>query len=61
VDGLADVTTVERDGERPQGHSRSPSAVAPDNPSFKSSTPATGTGTFLVEAIDVIHRTLIEK
>lgn len=35
--------------------------ISPDEPFVQILDPATGTGTFLVEVIDVIHRTLVEK
>ena len=40
---------------------RIPDGVDPDSPFVNILDPATGTATFLVEVIDVIHRTLVEK
>jgi type I restriction-modification system DNA methylase subunit len=65
-DGLADTTTwgefVERQRLRdPQADIRIPEGVAPTAPFVQILDPATGTGTFLVEVIDVIHRTLRDK
>jgi SOS-response transcriptional repressor LexA len=59
-DGLADVTTW---GEMAKRHSdlAIPDGVAPDQPFVQILDPAAGTGTFLVEVINLIHQTLIEK
>lgn len=60
ADGLADTTTwgqmLERvkDLEMPEG-------TSPDEPFVQVLDPATGTGTFLVEVIDLIHKTMVEK
>ena len=60
ADGFADTTTwgemVERfdDLEIPEG-------AAPDQAFVQILDPATGTGTFLVEVIDLIHKTMTEK
>ncbi len=60
ADGFADTTTwgemVERfdDLEIPEG-------AAPDQAFVQILDPATGTGTFLVEVIDLIHETMTEK
>jgi len=59
-DGLADTVTWAEMAKRnktllvPQG-------VSPDQPFVQILDPATGTGTFLVEAIDVIHKTMEER
>ena len=59
-DGLADITTWgemvarNKDLEIPEG-------ASPDQPFVQILDPATGTGTFLVEVIDVIHRTMTKK
>ncbi|MBA3712182.1 MAG: DNA methyltransferase [Pyrinomonadaceae bacterium] len=66
ADGLADTTTW---GEfvkaqrlhNPQSEIRIPEGVKPDAPFVQILDPATGTGTFLVETIDVIYATLTEK
>ena len=59
-DGLADTTTW---GEMAQGREglKIPDSVSPDQNFVQILDPATGTGTFLVEAIDVIHGTLLKK
>lgn len=57
-DGLADTTTWGEMAERRKDLSI-PAAVAPDQDFVQILDPATGTGTFLVEAIDVIHKTLV--
>lgn len=64
--GLADTTTweefVARERNRnPQSDIRIPKGVAPDSPFVQILDPAVGTATFLVEVIDVIHRTLADK
>lgn len=60
VDGLADTTTwgemKARDGEF-----EIPDGVASEQAFVQILDPATGTGTFLVEVIDVIHQTLMAK
>jgi len=66
TDGLADTTTwgefVKFQKTRnPQSDIRIPEGVSPDTPFVQILDPATGTGTFLVETIDVIHGTLVEK
>jgi len=60
LDGLADTTTW---GEMSERHSKlqMPDGVSPHQAFVQILDPATGTGTFLVEAIDVIHTTLIRK
>jgi len=59
-DGLADTTTW---GEMAQRHKdlKIPEGVAPKEPFVQILDPACGTGTFLVEVIDVIHRTMKAK
>ena len=59
-DGLADVTTWEEMARRPKGITI-PDGVLPNQDFVRILDPATGTGTFLVEAIDVIHGTLADK
>ncbi|MGH9893922.1 MAG: hypothetical protein ACREA0_18445, partial [bacterium] len=60
VDGLADTTTW---GEMAKLHKdlKIPEGVDPDQAFVQILDPATGTGTFLVEVIDLIHRRLTEK
>lgn len=60
ADGLADITTW---GEITKRNKRIkiPDGVQPDQPFVQILDPATGTGTFLVEVIDLIHRTMKEK
>ena len=59
-DGLADTTTW---GEMIKRHPdfALPEEAAPDTPFVQILDPAVGTGTFLVEVIDVIHRTMMKK
>ena len=59
-DGLADITTW---GELADGHKyiSIPEGVEANTPFVQILDPATGTGTFIVEVIDLIHRTLVEK
>ena len=59
-DGLADVTTW---GEMAKRHKSLavPEGISPDQDFVQILDPATGTGTFLVEAIDLIHGTLVDK
>ncbi len=60
ADGLADVTSW----EEVAAHLRIPSlpaGVKPDQPFVQILDPATGTGTFLVETVEVIHETLENK
>ena len=59
-DGLADTTTWGEMAERREGLSI-PDAISPDQGFVQILDPATGTGTFLVEAIDLIHKTLVAK
>lgn len=60
ADGLADTTTW---GEMAKRHKdlRIPEGVSPDQDFVQILDPATGTGTFLVEVIDLIHKTLVAK
>lgn len=65
-DGLADITTWAEFVARQQSHNPQsticiPEGVAPDSPFVQILDPATGTATFLVEVIEVIHRTLTDK
>jgi hypothetical protein len=59
-DGLADTTSW---GEAIKSNSELsiPEGVSPDQPFVQILDPATGTGTFLVEVIDLIHKTLLTK
>ena len=59
-DGFADVTTW---GEMAKRHKdlEVPDSTPPDQAFVQILDPATGTGTFLVEVIDLIHRTMVEK
>ena len=60
TDGLADTTTW---GGMAKRHKdlEVPDGTPPDQAFVQILDPATGTGTFLVEVIDLIHRTMIEK
>ena len=59
-DGLADTTTW---GEMAKRHKdlKIPKGVSPDQDFVQILDPATGTGTFLVEVIGLIHKTLVAK
>src|SRR6266542_1626208 len=59
-DGLADTTTW---GEMAKRHNdvTIPQGIRPEQAFVQILDPATGTGTFLVEVIDVIHKTLVAK
>lgn len=59
-DGLADTTTW---GEMAKHHPdlKIPEGISPDQDFVQILDPATGTGTFLVEVIDLIHKTLVTK
>ena len=59
-DGLADTTTW---GEMAKRHKdlKIPEGTAPDQAFVQILDPATGTGTFLVEVIDIIHKTMTAK
>src|SRR3990172_6148824 len=59
-DGLADITTWCEMAKRHKDL-KIPDSVSPDQAFVQILDPATGTGTFLVEAIDLIRRTLTEK
>ena len=60
TDGLADTTTW---GEMTKRHEdlTIPEGTLPEQAFVQILDPATGTGTFLVEAIDLIHKTMAEK
>jgi hypothetical protein len=59
-DGLADTTTW---GEMAKRHEdmKIPEGVSPEQDFIQILDPATGTGTFLVEVIDLIHKTLVAR
>ena len=59
-DGLADTITW---GEMAKSHEdlKIPEGTSPTQAFVQILDPATGTGTFLVEVIDLIHRTMVEK
>lgn len=59
-DGLADTTTW---GEMAKRHKdfETPRGTSPDQAYVQILDPATGTGTFLVEVIDIIHKTMATK
>lgn len=59
-DGLADTTTWGEMADRHPGL-QIPPGVKPDAPFVLILDPATGTGTFLEEVIDVIHKTMTSK
>ena len=59
-DGLADTTTWGEMAARPEGVDI-PDGTSPDQPFVQILDPAAGTGTFLVEVIDLIHETMAEK
>ncbi len=60
ADGLADTTTW---GEMAKRHKdlKIPEGISPDQAFVQILDPATGTGTFLVEVIDLIHETLVDQ
>lgn len=60
ADGLADTTTWGEMAKRNQDL-KIPKGVSPDQDFVQILDPATGTGTFLVEVIDVVHKTLVAK
>jgi predicted helicase len=60
TDGLADTTTWGEMVKRREDI-KIPAGVSPDQDFIQILDPATGTGTFLVEVIDLIHKTLVEK
>ena len=59
-DGLADTTTW---GEMAERHEDLviPGGIPPDQAFVQILDPATGTGTFLVEVIDLIHKAMVER
>ncbi len=59
-DGLADTTTW-REMAKGQQDLRIPDDTPPDQAFVQILDPAAGTGTFLVQVIDLIHRTMVEK
>jgi hypothetical protein len=59
-DGLADITSWAEMAERHEGL-EIPEGVSPSQDFVQILDPATGTGTFLVEVIDVIYETLVTK
>jgi hypothetical protein len=59
-DGLADTTTWEEMAKRHKDL-KIPEGISPDQDFVQILDPATGTGTFLVEVIDIIHKTLVPK
>lgn len=60
ADGLADTTTW---GEMAERHAdlEIPEATSPNQTFVQILDPATGTGTFLVEVIEIVHATMMEK
>jgi hypothetical protein len=60
ADGLADTSTW-RTVKKNNPGAKIPEGVDPDHPFVQILDPATGTGTFLVEIINVVHRTMIKK
>jgi predicted helicase len=60
ADGLADTATWGEIAERHPGLTL-PDGVEPTDRFVTVLDPATGTGTFLVEAIEIIHRTLVDR
>lgn len=60
TDGLADITTWNEMAKR-FDDLRIPEGTSPDQAFVQILDPATGTGTFLVEVIDVVHKTMTEK
>ena len=60
ADGLADTTTWGDMAERHEGL-KVPAGTSPDQAFVQILDPATGTGTFLVETIDQIHKTMSGK
>ena len=59
-DGLADITTWGEMANR-RKDLEVPDGTPPDQAFVQILDPATGTGTFLVEVIDCIHKTMVEK
>ena len=60
ADGLADTTTWREMADRHDGL-KIPKGTSPDEAFVQILDPATGTGTFLVETIEVIHKTMSHK
>jgi predicted helicase len=60
ADGLADTSTWGEMAKRHKGL-KTPEGVSPDQDFVQILDPATGTGTFLVEVIDLIHKTFVAK
>lgn len=60
ADGLADTTTWDEMTKRHKDL-KIPKGVSPDEDFVQILDPATGTGTFLVEVIDLVHKTLVAK
>ncbi|MBR1255191.1 hypothetical protein JQ634_15960 [Bradyrhizobium sp. AUGA SZCCT0240] len=60
ADGLADITSWGEMDKRHK-HLKIPEGVPASQPFVQILDPATGTGTFLVEIIDIIHKTLVAK
>ncbi len=60
TDGLADTTSWREMAKRHKDL-KIPEGVSPDQDFVQILDPATGTGTFLVEVIDLIHKTLVAK
>ena len=60
ADGLADTTTWSEVAERHEDL-EIPEGISPGHAFVQILDPATGTGTFLVEVIDLIHETMVEK
>ena len=60
ADGFADTTTWSDMAKRREDL-EIPNGTSPDQAFVQILDPATGTGTFLVEVIDLIHRTMAEK
>lgn len=60
VDGLADITTWSEMAKSHRGL-EIPRGVSPNEPFAQVLDPAVGTGTFLVEVIDRIHKTMLSK
>ncbi|MDE2880973.1 MAG: hypothetical protein OXP70_03910, partial [Acidobacteriota bacterium] len=61
ADGLADTATWEEISERHETGVEIPKGVSPEQAFVQILDPATGTGTFLVEVIDLIHDTMSAK
>ena len=60
ADGLADTTTWGEMAKRHEGL-KIPEGTPPKQAFVQILDPATGTGTFFVEAIDLIHKTMVEE